>query len=277
MQSARLMLSLIVSLSLLASSAEAKFVPPKQVPVALRDQLLVLTNGRGRYLIVPSLRPTMTTSERNKVRNYVFYGDAKHVYQQHLIGGLNLRKDGTFKVHLRDFRLVTSTLTGVLSKEPHMQCNEARLPLTQLSAGKARAFIDKVELHPPFWRREPHLLARDDEGRYFYVDRMIAHRRRRRTVALTELRGFRMFIGRRGRAREVKLRDTVLDAAGQIFLTKKGALHLETKTDKLFWRRGKKRTFLTKVPLNKQDTWILIHRYLGAYAGVRFQLPCEGL
>lgn len=278
---ARLVITLVLLAGLLSTPARAERKPrkplPKQVPVALRDQLLVLTNGRGRYLIVPHVRPTMTTSERNKLRKYIFYGDAKHVYQQRVLGGLTLHKDGTFKVQIRDFRLVSSRLTGVLGQEPYMKCDEARLPLRQLSAPQARALLDKVELHPRFWQREPHLLARDDEGRYFYVDRMFAHRRGRRAIALTELRGFRLFIGRRGRAREVKLRDAVLDAAGQIFLTNKGALHLETKTGKLFWRRGKKRTFLTKVPLNKQDTWILIHRYLGAYMGVRFHVPCEGL
>lgn len=274
-----LLLFFTTALSLLAPPVQArsKFVLPKQIPSELRDQFLVFTTGRGRYLIVPNFQRGMDIKRRNELRHYVFYGDAKHVYHQHLFGGANIRPDGTFRLYIRDYRMNKSQLMDVHGKAPYMKCNEEKLPLQQLSAAKARAFIDKAELRPRPWRREPHLLARDDEGRYFYVDRVHARRLRRRAIPLNELRGFRLFVGRRGHAKAVPLRDAVLDAAGQIFLTKKGALHVDNKGGKIFWRVGKRRTYLTSVPLDQRDTWILIHRYLGAYAGVRFQVPCEGL
>lgn len=241
------------------------------MPPELRQRLLVFTNGKGRFLIVPHVEARMRRLQRAKLDPLVFFGDTRRVYQldaQHVV------KPTGLLTYLREFRVVQGKFSW-LAGHAKLNCGEGDIPLQALTAAQSQRFLQKVSFRPHYWQHEPHLFARDDEGRYYYVDRARTGTFRKRFVPRTQQRGFRLFIGRRGRAKLVKLRDAVVDDAGQIFLTAKGALHLDKRG--LFWRVGKVRTPLLAVPMHSDAMRLLIHKQLGAYAAVRFHTPCDEL
>src|SRR4029077_10997904 len=85
--------------------------------------------------------------------------------------------------------------------------------LKQLNADEARTVIQHATFLPPLWQRQAHLLARDDDGVYYYID---------------ELReeyggnGFRVFVGQKGAMKELAMTNVVADSAGEIYATKTG-------------------------------------------------------
>lgn len=264
----------------LATAALAGPPTRVEIPPEVRQHLLVFTNQHGRYLVVPTYGDRMPVALRNKLKRNTFFGDAKHVYRQRIRNTLRRTKTGGFKVYISDFRMRIANLEVDAAGRAVMHCEQSKRPLVPLPPAQAQRFLGRVTAHPFFWTHEPHLLARDDDGVYYYVDRKAIGRWGAQQRQTSGLRGFRLWIGRRGQMKPIKLRDAVLDAAGQIFLTKRGALHLDWKgrSRQIHWRRGKKRKPLTNVPVvGSQDTAILIHRHLGPYAGLRFHMPCEEL
>lgn len=242
-----------------------------EVPAELRQKLMVFTNGKGRFLVVPRVQPKMDRLLRGRLDPLVFFGDGKTVYQQD--AQILVKSPGAI-VYVGEFRVKQGTFK-FLAGRPTLNCGGGDIPLQQLNEAQTRHFRQKVDFRPPYWQHEPHLFARDDDGRYYYVDRARTGPLRQRYVPLSQLRGFRLFIGRRGRVKPVKLRDAVLDDAGQIFLSAKGALHLDKRG--LFWRVGKVRTPLLAVPMHSDAMRLLIHKQLGAYSAVRFHTPCDEL
>lgn len=269
---ARLTLVLLALELLLAPLARAKPEAALRLPAGLRPTLAVFTNGKGRFLVVPRLRQGMDQTLRRRFEPFTFFGDASTVYQQDVQILVKAKDD--FVVYLDELRVTRGTFT-LRAPRTWLNCEGRTISMEQLTAAQTQRFIQKVAFRPHAWRHEPHLLARDDEGRYYYVDRARTGRLSKRYVPLSQLRGFRLFIGRRGRAKPVKLRDAVLDDAGQIFLSAKGALLLDKRG--LFWRVGKVRTPLLAVPMYSDAMRLLIHKQLGAYTNVRFHTPCDEL
>ena len=67
------------------------------------------------------------------------------------------------------------------------------------------------------------------------------------------------------------------DSEGQIFVTKKGELHLvfDKGDTTVSWSHGKKETRLKEVPVDRNR--VLIYTDLGVYTGVRLGTPCDDL
>ena len=107
--------------------------------------------------------------------------------------------------------------------------------LTEISGDKAKAVLDKSQFLSPGLVRRPHLLARDDMGIYYYVDK------------LSERHGgkaFRVFVGKRGAMKQVPLVDIAMDSAGQVFSTKTGDLRL---VDSFQTQDGAKKQYIALV------------------------------
>jgi hypothetical protein len=126
--------------------------------------------------------------------------------------------------------------------------------LTQLTGDKAKAVLDKYQFMSSALIRKPHILARDDHGLYYYVDR------------LREGKGFRVFVGRKGAMKELPIIDMSTDAAGEVFATKSGDLRITNRrgdTQDAVWSRGDK-----KEPLIALDEFLnspVIYAQLGVY------------
>jgi hypothetical protein len=265
------------------------------VPQKVRDLLQVFHDGKGHYFVAGDQLKGLPTATRNLLTRNVYFGSKRQVYHLAAHGTYHHTSPRAYTYIVRDPRRGNSKL-HVGGDKVHYRCGATRTPLSRLSPAAAKRFLSKVTFRERFWSREPHLLARNDEGEYFFTDRALATTRSgglRFRPTLAQLRGFRLWRGRRGRMKRLKLQDVVTDAAGQIFLTKKGALHVTMRKRKLRGARGRfarqyqittlswrnrrtnKRDKLTRVPLESAFTTELIHRHLGPYTGAKFGLPCD--
>jgi hypothetical protein len=117
---------------------------------------------------------------------------------------------------------------------------------------------------PPLWQRQAHLLARDDDGTYWLVDRYREE---------FGGKGYRVFSGQKGTMKELSMTNVVSDSAGEIYKTKSGDLKIVTEsgTGKAYWKKGAEKTELITL-----DLWAnryLIYRELGIYG--RLGVVCD--
>jgi len=142
-----------------------------------------------------------------------------------------------------------------------VQCrnkDDGKRKLTQLTADEAVTFLKRATFLPPLWTRQSHVLLRDDDGVYYFVDEL-----------REELggNGYRVFVGAKGAMKEIPMTNVATDSAGEIFATKAGQLKLVAGSDgKATWIKGGKKTELTR--LEPQENRYLIYRELGIYGSL---------
>lgn len=153
------------------------------------DKLDVFKDDVGNYYVAP--RPgAMTTDD---AQAWVFWGDGKAFYQQRIVGS-SFEAGRHFKWYLWSPR-AKGLQTAMLELDPGglvLQCREkddGKRKLTQLEADEAHTRLARAAFYPPLWTRQSHVLLRDDDGIYYFVD---------------ELRedyggnGYRVFVGLKG-------------------------------------------------------------------------------
>ena len=130
--------------------------------------------------------------------------------------------------------------------------------LTEITGDKAKAILDKSAFLTSAIVHVPHLLARDDSGVYYYVDRI---------AKIYGGKGYRVFVGKKGAMKQMPLTDVASDSAGEVFSTKSGDLrlvrHSEDSKDTMTWVKGEKRMEL--VFLDTDVNSAVIFRDLGIY------------
>ncbi len=114
------------------------------------------------------------------------------------------------------------------------------------------------------WQRTAVVLARDDRGTYYYVDKR---------------RGgddYRLFVGTRGRVEYLPLSDAIIDAHSSIFISDRGRL-IATPTGRdawqVTWAVGDAEQELTAMSLWTQAK--MVYGSLGAYSGQPLGTPCD--
>jgi hypothetical protein len=130
--------------------------------------------------------------------------------------------------------------------------------LTELTGDKARAILDKTAFLTMGTVHVAHLLARDDSGVYYYVDRF---------AKTYGGKGYRVFVGKKGAMKQMPLTDVASDSAGDVFSTKTGDLRLVRNSDSnketMTWVRGEKRTELVFLDVDLNSA--VIYKDLGIY------------
>ncbi|MEO7729587.1 MAG: hypothetical protein ABIY55_01340 [Kofleriaceae bacterium] len=226
---------------------------PKPVDIkAQKAKSIVLSDAQGGvYVVFRGDEPK------------VFYGpNAKTVYEQNIVGSSS-DGDGGW-----DF----STWAPRVVDEPHLgsvthhkdgtyekTCRDQdKMVLTELSGDKAKAVVDKAAFVTSGIIRVPHLLARDDSGVYYYVDRI---------AKIYGGKGYRVFVGKKGAMKPMPLTDVASDSAGEVFSTKSGDLRLVRQNDNskesMTWVKGGKRNEL--VFLDTSTNSAVIFKDLGIY------------
>ncbi len=246
--------SIAVALVSLVTSAVAgpkDPVPARVDPAPLRADLLVLQEPGGGLVVVYK-------GGTNEAR--VWYGTGKTLYEQRLVGR---GRDGDAWNHVAWTPRLPSVQMGSIDFRKDGRyvrfCSDADRPeLTRLEGDAADAALAKVQLLTQALVRRPHLLARDDRGTYYYVDRLAqAHGGK----------GFRVFAGKRGAMKQMPLVDVASDSAGDVFATKRGELRLVRTSTSLetsaTWIRGRAKTAL--VTLDVDGNSPLIFNELGIY------------
>jgi hypothetical protein len=217
---------------------------------AYRSELLVFKDSAGyTYVIKPAPDPV------------VFYGNGKELYSQIIVGR---SADGdawsisAYAPRVAEMRPgeIRRKKDGSVTKN----CDgKDDYGLTQLTGDKAKAVLDKSVFLSPVLVRRSHLLARDDRGVYYYVDKLSRD---------LGGKGFRVFVGKKGAMKQLPLTDVASDSGGEIFSTKTGDLRLiDVKgTDRpvqASWIKGEKRTELLRLDVTVNSP--LIFRGLGIY------------
>jgi len=146
-------------------------------------------------------------------------------------------------------------------------CGRDTVSLLPVSAKERVRLEAKVALLPSR-QRSAKLLARNDDGVYFYVDE--GHKKLDRAL----------YRGRRGSLKQLKLRDTIEDDSGFLYVSSVGSLKLVYAPDKrveVFWIERGKSTRLDLVSLSWSGTNNFIFTDLGVYLGRPFGTPCDWL
>ncbi len=131
--------------------------------------------------------------------------------------------------------------------------------LAYLTSVETSKVLADATFYSSGWVRRSEVLARDAAGIYYFVDRL-----------RDELggSGFRVFVGKRGKLKQLPLLDVADDAAGMVFETKSGEIRLTVDKNQertITWNvkgKAKKLTWL-----DAQFASYLIYRELGIYAG----------
>lgn len=235
-----------------------------------------LTDGKGHFVVYDAERPYST----------IFYGDAKKLTQLRVYGGGRSGKE-SWSANLWDPRLpnIDGNFVGIEMKDSgkayQCTCGKKKTALTEVNPDEVAKLVAGATFMPPSWDRLPERLLRDDRGTYYLVDRL-------RTQDRLDRRDFRLFVGPRGKMKQVPLKDIVDDSEGMIFSTKNGELRLvfgnaghsedaKAPKDDFKWIEGKKSLGLTDVPLDSAINARLIYMDLGPYLGVRLGTPCDDL
>ena len=230
---------------------------PKPTPVdikTLRDKLLVFQDKAGGTYVV---YPTPASGEDAKV----FYGTGKQLYEQINTG--RSRNGDAWSLATWAPRIAETRPASIMRKDDGTflrWCDgKDDAVLTEITGDKAKAILDKYAFLSPALVRRPHLLARDDSGVYYYVDRLDkAHGGK----------GYRVFVGKKGGMKQLALTDVASDSAGQVFSTKTGDLRLVNTTEnqatpQTKWVKGEKKTDLIKLDTDVNSP--LIFKDLGIY------------
>ncbi len=269
-----LVLALAVSLPALAKTKKAELAPAAPDPADVldatpfRDKLVLVTDGKGHYLASP---PELADEA---LRGHLFYSsDGKTFYQQR-VPSYGSQGPGTFSLAFWEPRVIDGWKRSFDRKGDvyTLQCDSRETRLTPVPAAEARTLLAAATFHKARWKHRAYALARDDSGRYFYVDK---------PREPENSKAFRLFMGQKNELKPLKMTNVVSDSKGDIFATKSGELRLVIPKQgggaerEPKWIKGKKKTALTWVPI--EDNGYLIYVELGVYTGQSLGTPCDDL
>jgi hypothetical protein len=238
----------------LASTAAADPTPKPVDVKALRPKAIVLQDAQGGTYVV-------FRGDESRL----FYGPtAKAVYEQIIIGSGSSGEAFDFSTWAP--RLPGVRYASFARKEDRTYTKSCDgkddAVLTELSGDKAKAILDKTAFLTSGIVHVPHLLARDDSGVYYYVDRI---------AKIYGGKGYRVFVGKKGAMKQMPLTDVASDSAGEVFSTKSGDLrlvrHSENSKDTMTWVKGEKRSELVFLDTDVNSSVIFtdlgIYTFLG--------------
>jgi hypothetical protein len=230
--------------------------PVREVSLdAVVKELVVLHDGAGHYIVALPFQLT----------DHLYYGNGKRFHQQRLFGGGADQAGGSFSQHFWEPRSNHRADLELAGGKWRVRCGERETALAPLPAGEARTMIDRADFLRPLWTRQAYALARDERGTYYYIDRL-------RDEAGGK--GFRLFVGPKGRLRNTRMINIINDSEGDIFATRSGELRLILGKRESTWLQRKRRTALLTVPV--EDNVQMIYAELGVYRE-RLGTPCDDL
>ncbi len=155
-----------------------------------------------------------------------------------------------------------------------LTCGSRKIPMKLLTGDAKKEALKDVDYQPNPHTREPYALASDSYGNYYYVDRGNTEETKR---------DFRLYRGKKGALKPLKMTDLTSDSEGEIFASESGELRLvlgnkrtpESRPRKAEWIRGRRTTELTALPVH--ENYPLIYNELGVYLGERLGVPCDDL
>jgi hypothetical protein len=255
------LLPLLATLAVVQLAHAGKSPAPEETGTPIdvtghRDKLIVLSDGKQHFMaLVPF----------GDMSSPTYYGDGKTFWAQRVFG---FSSSGTesFNRTFWDPRNSRTSWIGFKDGKYTVSCEDRKSELTPVSDAERDTILAGARFFPARWKHRAYALARDNEGKYYYVDR---------AREPEQSRSFRLFVGTRGNVKLQKMINVVSDSEGDIFATKSGSLRLILNKKETTWVQGKKKTPLVSLPV--EDNHVLIFTDLGAYTGQRLGTPCDDL
>ena len=232
---------------------------PADVPESLRRKLVLIHDGKGHYIAVAGYEHSS---------DGFFAGDGKTFYLQRVIGS-GAEGDKKFNLNFWDSRIPAAYQRAIDMNEGkyELTCGEKKIPYQVVPAEQAQATLKKARFFKPRWRRAAMALARDDAGTYFVVDGPREDN--------DETRKPRLFVGPKGKLRELPLTDTIEDAKGMIFISDSGRLRVPPRGDEADWTDAKGGVLkLTRLEIGPREGK-LIYKDLGLYQNDPLRTACD--
>lgn len=202
-----------------------------------------------------------------EVDNPLYYGDGRTFYAQRIFGR-SVGQSGEESLTFWEPRVSSPAQAQIEvdAQRYRLTCGDRKTELKLLSANEAATLLERALFVKPPWKRHAYALARDNNGRYYYVDRLREPE---------DNKNFRLFAGPKGNMKQLRMTNVVSDSEGDIFATKTGSLRLILNKGESLWVQGKTKHKLISLPLD--DNHILIYTDLGVYTGQPLGTPCDDL
>jgi hypothetical protein len=249
-----------------APAAKAEAAAPFDI-AAVKDKLHVFADDKKHYLAL-----VLTPDTDSPV---FWSSDGKDFYQLRIFGGGSEGAADNLKRLDRVFwepRVSAPYQASFDFKQENgasnfeVQCSNRKTVLQDLAPADAKTVVDGARFHRPRWNHRAYALARDNTGKYYYIDRQREPE---------EAKNFRLWAGPKGAMKPQKMLNVVSDSQGDIFSTKRGELRLILSQQESTWIERQRPVKLTWVPV--EDNHVLIYTDLGVYAGEPLGTPCDDL
>lgn len=224
----------------------------------VKPKLKALTDGKGHHIV---LEPFGDTYE-----HFYYSGDGKTFYKQRVRGGGRSGTESFDRSFWEPRGVYGSTSFGFRNNTYTLECDKRRTEFKPLPDAEAGKLLDAGKFMNVRWKRQAYALARDNTGKYYYVDKMREPEGNK---------NFRLFAGPKGGLKPQKMTNVVSDSAGDIFATKTGELRLVMNKTETFWQAKKAQTKLIFLPV--EDNATMIYSELGVYTGEKLGTPCDDL
>lgn len=229
-----------------------------EVPLTeVKSQLVVLGTPGGQYIaLVPELDS-----------RHVYFGARRVLHRQKVLLSAT-DEDDNFSVLIWAPDQVGGAAIEMVDDEWQLRCGAKITPLTTVGESERALLLKTARFEAPRLGREPYALGRNERGEYFYIDR---------DLRAQGSAGYRVYTGRIGKVRQMKLSWVVSDSEGDVFAGRQGQLRVssdERGQRVLEWRRGKVVETLLPVPIGRNP--YLIYKELGVYQNQQLGTPCDG-
>jgi hypothetical protein len=236
----------------------------------IRERGIVIQATKKTYLVVvPDGKDTLGDLPVHPPA--VYYGDGKTFYledREGWEGPLSTRASAA--IDLDDWREVHTTqrLETVDMRAWTMKCDDRTKQLSLASESTAKKILASGTFKATLPGHDPVLLARASTGTtYYLVDQ--PHRPKGNT-------DFRLFIGKRGAMKQIKLKDLSADSDGLLLVSAQGVLKLDHRSrDATFGRDGDHLKPLDRVSISVNAK--LVFGDLGVYRHENFAMICDDL
>lgn len=222
----------------------------------IKDKLKLVTDGKNHYV---AFVPFEHDDDR------VFYGDGKTFYSLPIQGGGSSGTESFDVVFVDPRHPAGATRSFDFHDNKYsVTCGPRTSELKPVDEAKAKEILAGAKFEKSPRKRKAYALARDDRGRYYFVD-----------TGRTEetAKAFKLYVGPKGALKLQKMTNVVSDSEGDIFSTKTGSLRLILNKNESSWVEGKTQTKLVIVPI--EDNLPMIYGELGVYTGERLGTPCD--
>jgi hypothetical protein len=244
----------VIPLLVMALAPTAVAGDPKPTVVDIkpfRAKLVVLEDAVGGvYVVLPAGSDTR-----------VWYGAGKTLYEQ-LSEGRYSANGASWIANFWAPRIPNIQPASIQLKDDgtyHKWCgSDSDTPLKAATADRVKMLLDRSSIMSPIATRIAYMLARDDSGIYYYVDKI-----RDKLGG----QGYRVFVGKKGAMKPLPLSDLATDLAGDVFATKTGEVRfvrgLSGDKSTATWVQGSNKTQLSLLDTDASSR--LIFKDLGIY------------